>query len=72
MARRSREVILPIYSVLARALVEYCIQRWSPQYKRDIDLLECVQRGATKMIQGMEYLSYENRLRHLGLFSLEK
>jgi len=45
---------------------------WSPQYRRDIDLLECVQRRATKMIQGMECLSYEDRLRELGLFSMEK
>ena len=45
---------------------------WSPQYRRDMDLLECVQRRATKMIQGMEHLSYEDRLRELGLFSMEK
>ena len=52
--------------------LEYCIQMRSPQYRRDVDLLECIQRRATKMIQGMEHLSYEDRLRVLGLFSLEK
>ena len=40
--------------------------------RRNMDLLECVQRRATKMIQGMEHLSYKDRLRELGLFSLEK
>jgi len=45
---------------------------WSLQYKKDIDLLKRIQRRATKMIQGMENLSYEDRLRELGLFSLEK
>jgi len=42
---------------------------WSPQHRRDADLLEHIQRRVTKMIQGMEYLSYEDRLRELGLFS---
>lgn len=72
MASRVREVILHLCSVPVRPHLECCIQMWSPQYRGDMDLLECIQRRVTKMIQGMEQLSYEDRLREMGLFSLEK
>jgi len=69
---RSREVILPLYSALVRLHLESCIQLCSPQHSDDMDPLEWGQRKATKMIRGMEQLSYEERLRELGLFRLGK
>lgn len=68
---KSIEITLRLYKALVRPHLDYCVQVWRPHYQKDIDLLEKVQRRATRMVEGFKDISYEDRLQLLGLTTLQ-
>ena len=71
VASRVREGTVPFCSAFMRPHLQYCVWVWGSQH-RDMELLEHIQRRATKTIRGLQHPSYGERWRELGLFSLEK
>ena len=51
-------------------ILEYGVQLWSPNYRKDVNKIERVQRRFTRMLPGFQQLSYRERLNELGLYSL--
>ena len=68
---KEKELIIPLYKTVVRPHLEYCIQAWRSYRKKDIDILERVQRRANKMIQKLRNISYEMCLKEYGLTTLE-
>ena len=66
-----KEMFLNLYKSMVRPHIEYATQVWSPQYKKDKITLENVQRRATRLVKCIKHLSYSERLKALGLPTLE-
>lgn len=68
---RETTILLRLYKSLVRPHLEYCVPAWSPHYVKDKVLIEKIQRRFSRMIPSIRKLSYEDRLKELGLWSLE-
>lgn len=67
---KNGEVMKKLFTSLVRPLLEYGNVIWYPRHKKEAEILERVQRRATKMIQGMTGHTYEDRLKLLDLPTL--
>ena len=68
---KDKSLIVPLYKAIVRPHLEYCIQAWNPYLRKDVDMLEKIQRRATKLIPGLRYLTHDERLKECGLTTLE-
>ena len=68
---RTYDILVPLFVGLVRPILEYANPVWSPIYRKDIDMIEKVQRNFTKRVSGLNRLTYSERLRRLDLPSLE-
>ena len=68
----NKRMFLNLYMALVRPLLEYCVQVWSPHLRKHINLIEGVQRRATRMVPELRELTYEERLKQLKLTTLEQ
>ena len=65
-------VLTTLYKSIVRPHLEYCSTTWNPHYSKDKILIERIQHHFTLMFPHLRPLSYEKRLRQLGLWSLEE
>ena len=70
--RLDKEDFKLIYTVYIRPHLEYCVQAWSPYLAKDIEILERVQRAATRLVPELRRYAYAERLHRLGLPTLKE
>ena len=68
---KSKKIITQLYKSLVRPHMDYCSPVWRPYLQKDINMLEKVQRRATRMVEGYRGLDYFSRLKGMKLTTLE-
>ena len=69
---RNKEVVTKLYKVFTRPILESAVVAWYPWERQDINMLEKVQRRATKLVPGIGNMDYEDRLKVCDLTTLER
>ena len=69
---RNRQTMLILFKSLIRPKLEYCCEVWNPHLIKDINCIEQIQRSFTSKIDGLRDLDYWQRLKILGLKSLQR
>ena len=59
---KGKDVIRSLYKVLVRLRLEFCVQAWCPYLRKDIAMIERVQRRTTKLLEGLNDMFYSERL----------
>ena len=72
VANKGMEGMLILYKTLVRPILDYCIPVWRPYLRKDINKLEKIQKRYTKMIKDCRGKNYQQRLKVIGLTSLEE
>lgn len=64
--------LCPLFPKLARLPLKSCVQFWALHIRKDVKMLECIQRRAMKLVKVLKIKLYEKRLKELRLCILEK
>jgi ribonucleases P/MRP protein subunit RPP40 len=69
---KKKDVMLILYKSIVRPHVEYCSSAWNPYYRKDVNLIERIQHRFTRLLPDLRNVPYLDRLKDLGLWSLEE
>lgn len=71
IVNKDKEGMMILYKTLVRPKIDYCIQAWRPYRRKDINILEKIQKRFTKIVKGLKDVKYEQRLEKLGITTIE-